>query len=120
MKPAHSSGPIPSRIPVILPKSDRSRSIISRWGASRKAVAFSLALAFIPGRPYATPPSACARAASKAAKYPSVVSTRWPTMSRIVQPVHAVGASHAPGGSASVNSLSAYSRRTVRMVSLPA
>src|SRR5581483_2037124 len=119
MKPVHSSAESGSRMAIILSRSPRTRSIISFCDRLCSVMACSPARSCMPARPYADGAAAPLRATSKAAKYPSVVSTRWPTMSLTFQLSQAVGESHASGFSAIAKSRSASLRTTRRMVSLP-
>src|SRR5581483_7004202 len=110
MRPPHSSSVSASKMSIILALSVWSRSIISPCGVPRKAWAPASTCLSIPRTPSGSGAGPVPRAASKLAKQPSVVSTRWPTMSRTCQCPAPVGASHTPGSAASATMAPASSR----------
>lgn len=103
---------------IILAVSVASRWIISPWGVPRNAWAPASTCWSIPRTPSASGAGRLPRAASKLVKYPSVVSTRCPMMSRTCQCPAPVGASHTPGSDASSNMVAASSRTTRSRLSL--
>jgi hypothetical protein len=90
----------------------------SPWGVPRNFWAAASTCLSIPRTPSGSGAAPVPRAASKLVKYPSVVSTRCPMMSRTCQWPAPVGASHAPGSDARVSRAVASSRTARSRLSL--